>query len=73
MNKYLDKLCDYLKVMVNALRKLQSASGQELSPPFHFGDASQSALMPSNIGKALIPLVIYDISSDVKINEGANE
>ena len=36
-----------LWVKVNALRELQSASGEELSPPFHFGDASQSALMPS--------------------------
>ena len=32
---------------VNALRELQSVSGEDLSPPFHFGDASQSALLPS--------------------------
>jgi hypothetical protein len=37
---------------VSALRELQSASGEELSPPFHFGDASQSALMPSILDEA---------------------
>jgi hypothetical protein len=26
-----------MKPQVNALRELQSASGEELSPPFHFG------------------------------------
>ena len=25
----------------------QSATGEELSPPFHFGDAALSALLPS--------------------------
>jgi hypothetical protein len=29
-----------------SLPQLQSASGEELSPPLHFGDALQSALMP---------------------------
>ena len=33
-------------VKVNALRELQSATGEELSPPFHYGDATQSALRP---------------------------
>jgi hypothetical protein len=32
---------------VNALRELQSASGEELSSVVRFGDVSQSALMPS--------------------------
>jgi hypothetical protein len=32
--------------------RLQSASGEELSPPFHFGDASRSAQMPSLLDKA---------------------
>jgi len=27
--------------------RLQSATGEELSPPFHFGDATQSALLLS--------------------------
>jgi hypothetical protein len=31
----------------HAFGRLQSASGEELSPPLHFGDASRSALMPS--------------------------
>jgi hypothetical protein len=30
----------------------QSATGEELSPSFHFGDASQSALLPSVLDKA---------------------
>jgi len=30
-----------------SLRQLQAAMQEELSPPFHFGDASQSALLPS--------------------------
>ncbi len=30
----------------------QSASGEELPPSFHFGDASQSALMPSVLDRA---------------------
>jgi len=37
---------------VNAWRKVQSASGEEMSPPLHFGDASQSALMPSMLARA---------------------
>ena len=36
---------------VNALRELQFASGEELSPSFHFGDGSQSALMLSILDK----------------------
>jgi hypothetical protein len=48
---------DGLQAKVNALPahgfgRLQSASGEELSPPFHFGDAPQSALMPSILDKA---------------------
>ncbi len=49
---------DGLQAKVNALRELQShkgmisASGEELSPSFHFGDVSQSALMPSVLDKA---------------------
>jgi hypothetical protein len=42
----------------NALRELQSASGEELPPSLHFGDyrcfarRSQSALMPSVLDRA---------------------
>jgi hypothetical protein len=36
---------------VNALRELQSASGEELSPSLRFGDGAQSALMPSILDK----------------------
>jgi hypothetical protein len=48
---------DGLQAKVNALPahafgRLQSASGEELFPPFHFGDASQSALMPSVLDRA---------------------
>jgi len=43
---------NYLQTKVNALRELQSASGEELSSSFHFGDATQSALMPSILDKA---------------------
>lgn len=32
--------------------ELQSTSVEELSPPFHFEDASQSALMPSVLDRA---------------------
>jgi len=35
---------DMLKARLASLRQLQSATGEELSPPLHFGDASQSAL-----------------------------
>ena len=35
-----------------ALQELQSTSGEELSPPLHCGDGSQSALMPSILDKA---------------------
>ena len=44
---------------VNALRELQSADGEELSPPLRYGDtlrvrcASRSALMPSILDKAI--------------------
>lgn len=41
-----------MQAKVNVLRELQSASGEELSLSFHFGDASQSALMPSILDKA---------------------
>ena len=41
---------------VNALQELQSASGEELSPSFHFGDGSQSALLPSILDRAFMPL-----------------
>ena len=37
---------------VNALRELQSKSGEELSPSLRFGDASRSALMPSVLDRA---------------------
>ncbi|HEU0291198.1 MAG TPA: hypothetical protein VFR47_00580 [Anaerolineales bacterium] len=53
---YLDGL---RQAMVNALPamrfsgRLQSTSGEELSPPLRFGDASQSALMPSILDRAL--------------------
>ena len=43
---------DGLQAKVNSLRELQSASGEELSPPFHYGDASESALLPSILDKA---------------------
>ncbi len=41
-----------LLAKVDALRELLSAGGEELSPPFHFGDATQSALMPSILDRA---------------------
>jgi type I restriction enzyme, S subunit len=41
-----------LQAKVNALRELQSASGEELSPSLRFGDGSQSALMPSVLDRA---------------------
>ena len=37
---------------VNVLRELQSTGGKELSPPFHYGEGSQSALMPSVLDRA---------------------
>lgn len=37
---------------INALRELKSATEEELSPSLHFGDASQSALMPSVLDRA---------------------
>ena len=37
--------------VINALWELQSASGEELSPSLHFGDAS--ALMASVLDRAL--------------------
>ena len=38
--------------LIASLRQLQSATEEELSPPLHFGDAAQSALMPSVLDKA---------------------
>jgi len=35
-----------------SLRELQPTTGEELSPSFHFGDAPQSALLPSVLDKA---------------------
>jgi hypothetical protein len=35
-----------------SLPQLQSATGEELSPPLHFEDAPQSALLPSVLDKA---------------------
>jgi len=35
-----------------SLRQLQSATEEELSPSLHFGDASQSALLPSVLDRA---------------------
>jgi hypothetical protein len=43
---------DLRQAKVNALRGLQVKSGEELSPPVHFGDGSQSALMPSVLDRA---------------------
>ena len=37
----------YKQARLASLRELQSATGEELSPPFHFGDATQSALLLS--------------------------
>ena len=45
-------MCRTIFAKVNALRELQSASGEELSPPFHFGDGAQSASMPSVLDRA---------------------
>jgi hypothetical protein len=49
---FVDTYLDGLQAKAIALRELQSPSGEELSPPFHFGAASQSALMPSVLDKA---------------------
>ena len=35
-----------------SLRQLQFATGEELSPSLHFGDAAQSALLPSVLDRA---------------------
>jgi hypothetical protein len=50
--RYIVACLDGLQVKVNALRELQSASEEELSPSLRFGDAMQSALMPSILDKA---------------------
>jgi hypothetical protein len=44
---------DGLHAEVNVLRELQLASGEELSPSLRYGDATQSALMPSILDKGL--------------------
>jgi hypothetical protein len=39
------------QAQLSMLRAARSASGEELSPPFHFGDTVRSALMLSILDK----------------------
>jgi hypothetical protein len=43
---------DSVQARLASLRRLQFATGEELSPPLHFEDAPQSALLPSVLDKA---------------------
>jgi hypothetical protein len=43
---------DSVQARLASLRELQSATEDELSPALRFGDGSQSALMPSVLGRA---------------------
>jgi hypothetical protein len=57
INTYLDGLQAKVNALPLALlgdfvRELRSASGEELSHSLRYGDASQSALMPSILDKA---------------------
>ena len=57
------------------LRELRSGMGKELYPPLHFGDATQSALMPSILDKAFrgdcLPQARYAFAADLPLQDAS--